>query len=458
MIRSPGGRPETRFADTGKGYIGYQVFGADGPDLVFLTNWMTNIDLFWDEPSAARYLDRLASMGRVILIDKRGSGVSDHSSREYIDPVEDTIDDVSCVLDELGSTEAVVIGDTEGGALACILAATMPERFPALILINSTARMARADDYPIGAPATVMDAFSRAWQKSYGIDAETLALTAPTAYADRRFRSWYPRFQRQAMAPSVARQAVEWIRETDVRSVLKSIQARTLVIHRRDAMFHRLPFGRYLADNIEDAKLVIVDGADTLPFHAGDTASILNAIESFLPGQGTSVDTNRMLATVLFTDIVGSTSLAFEEGDSRWLDLRTDHNRIVRALIERFRGKEVAMTGDGFVATFDGPQRAIRCALGMVAELTEIGLEVRAGIHTGEVEVREGEIGGLAVHLASRVMSIAEQGGVIVSGTVKDLVIGSDLEFKDCGTFDLKGVPGTWPLFEVEIAAPIVSV
>ncbi len=446
---SPVGRPETLFVESPKGFIGYQVFGQTSPDIVFITAWMTNVDMYWDEPSAIRYLDRLGEIGRVLLIDKRGSGVSDSTTRGYIDPIEDTIDDVSVVLDAEGSDEAILVGDTEGGMLACVLAATYPQRFPTLILINSYARFARAPDYPIGAPAHVVEAYSDGWKASFGRDATTLELTAPTAARDQRFRAWYPWFQRQAMAPSVARRAVEWIAETDVRSVLPAIQAQTLVIQRRDARYHRKEFGEYLAEHITGAELKLVDGPDTLPFHAGDPSETLDAIEGFVTGRQAPVHTNRMLATVLFSDIVGSTSMASESGDDRWLDAREEHNRIVRLQFERFRGKEVNTTGDGFVAMFDGPLRAIQCAQVMVTELRKIGLDIRVGIHTGEVEVRDNDIGGVAVHIGARVMAEATSGGIMASGTVKDLVIGSSMEFAECGTFELKGVPGSWNLYEV---------
>ncbi len=453
-MSAPTGRPETRFVPTPKGYVGYQVFGQPAPDIVFVTNWMTNVDMYWDEPSAIRYLDRLGEIGRVLLIDKRGSGVSDHSTRGYIDPVEDTLDDVRSVLDAEGSEEAVLLGDTEGGMLACILAASHPQRFPTLILVNSYARLSRAEDYPIGAPPHVVAAFSRGWEESFGRDANTLELTAPSAARDPRFRAWYPWFQRQTMPPAVARKALEWIAETDVRSVLPAIQAQTLVIHRRDALYHRRQFGVYLAEHIPGAKLQLVEGADTFPFHAGDTTETLDAIEAFVTGRRGPVRTNRMLATVLFSDIVGSTSLASESGDHRWLDARAEHNRIVRLQLERFLGKEVNTTGDGFVATFDGPLRAVQCAQVMVSKLRKIGLEIRVGIHTGEVEMRGDDIGGLAVHIGARVMAEAGSGSIMASSTVKDLVIGSNMEFADSGTFELKGVPGLWQLYEVKISGP----
>lgn len=448
-MTSPVGRPETVFVESPKGFIGYQVFGQSTPDIVFVTGWMTNVDIYWDEPSAIRYFDRLGQMGRVLLMDKRGSGVSDNAARGYIDPVEDSLDDVRAVLDAENSEEAILLGDTEGGMLACILAATYPQLFPTLILVNSYARFSRTDDYPIGAPPHVVNAYSEGWKASFGLDASTLELTAPTAARDQRFRAWYTWFQRQTMAPTAARNAVDWIAETDVRSVLPAIQAQTLVIHRRDARYHRQAFGEYLADHISGAELQLVEGRDTFPFHAGDPTETLDTIEEFVTGRHAPVRTNRMLATILFSDIVGSTSLASESGDDRWLDARREHNRIVRLQLERFQGKEVNTTGDGFVAIFDGPQRAIQCAQVMLSELKKIGLDIRVGIHTGEIEMRDQDIGGLAVHIGARVMDAAESGGIMASGTVKDLVIGSNMDFVDRGTFNLKGAPGSWNLFEV---------
>jgi class 3 adenylate cyclase len=448
-MSSPVSRPETRYVESRDGFVGYQTFGAESPDIVFITGWVTNVDMYWDEPSATRYFDRLSSLGRVFLIDKRGSGVSDGPMRGYIDPVEDALEDIRTVLDANQSEEAVVIGDTEGGMLACILAATFPERFPTLILVNSYARMARDVDYPIGAPPDVIARLAQGWKTSYGRTADPLDLTAPSAARDPRFRAWWPWFQRQAMAPSVGRKAIEWIAETDVRSVLPAIQAQTLVVHRRDARYHRLAFGEYLAGHIPGAHLEVVSGADTFPFHTGDTSETLSAIERFITGRSGSLQTNRMLATILFSDIVGSTSLASESGDDRWLDARAEHDRLIRLQLDRFQGREVNTTGDGFVATFDGPLRAIQCAQVMVSELKNIGLDIRVGIHTGEIEVRDEDIGGLGVHIAARVMGAAESGGIMASSTVKDLVIGSNMEFYDCGPFELKGVPGSWNLFEV---------
>jgi class 3 adenylate cyclase len=443
------GRPETKYANTANGHIAYQTFGESGPDLVFITNWITNADTTWDEPSARRYLERLATMGRVILIDKRGTGVSDPHGVGTPLPVEEYVDDIIGVLDEVGSEEATLIGDTEGGFLAMVLAATYPDRFPSLVLINSTARLRRAEDYPIGAPDHVIDSLGDMWKTMYGRSADTLLYTAPSVADDQRFREWWTRFSRQAMPPGVAGDALDWLRQTDVRSVLPAIQADTLVISRRDALLHRPAFGRYLADNIAGARFELLEGTDTLPYHAGDFSPVLDEVEEFITGERKSVTSNRMLATVLFTDIVGSTALASKMGDDRWLDLRSEHDRIIQDHVDRHRGSLVKMTGDGALATFDGPQRAVLCALSIKRELETIGVPIRAGLHTGEVEVRDDELGGLAVHIASRVMDTAETGGILASGTVKDLVFGSPIEFDGCGQFSLKGVEGTWDIFEV---------
>lgn len=444
------GRPETRFADTDTGSIAYQVFGDGDRDLVFISHWLTNVDAYWDEPSAVRYLDRLASMGRVILIDKLGSGVSDMPIDGVMPPVEDYMDQIRFVLDQVESDAATLIGDCEGGMLAMILAATYPDQFPELILINSYPRLRRADDYSIGAPDRVVDELSNLWRAQHGSTGDSLVFTAPSMANDARFRQWFVRFQRASQKPRIAEQALHWIANTDVRAVLPLIQARTTVIHRRDAVYHRLNYGEYLAKNIVGASLTVVEGADTLPFHAGDFEPTLDAVEEFLTGRSEVSSAHRMLATVLFTDIVDSTALAAEIGDTQWLDLLADHDRIVRNNLSRFRGEEVTMTGDGAVATFDGPQRAVLCATAVKSEVEGIGLRIRAGVHTGEIEMRDGDIGGIGVHIASRVMGVAESGGIMVSSTVKDLVVGSQLEFDSCGAFELKGVPGMWNLYQVQ--------
>ena len=444
-----GARPDTHYVQSPDGYyIAYQVFG-EGPDLLFLTNWLTNIDAMWDEPSVVRFFDRLSSFARVIVLDKRGSGVSDPPPMATILPIQDTLDDARIVLDAVDSDSVALLGDTEGGLMAIMLAATYPERFSSLVLVNSLARFRRADDYPIGAPESIYDVIASKYTDQHGRTGAMLADTAPSVADDPRFRAWWTRYQRLSLPMGAVAQTFRWLFDVDVRPGLASIHIPTLVVHRRDAIYHRLDFGRYLADHIDGAQLRIVEGADTLPFNAGDFTPTLDEVEQFLTGKREIVDVDRMLATVMFTDIIGSTARAAALGDEGWLDLLGAHDRIVRTELERFRGREVRMTGDGCLATFDGPVRAVHCAMEIASAVRGIGIDVRAGIHSGEIEMRNGELGGLAVHIASRVMDQAETGGVLVSSTVKDLVVGSDLDFVLCGAFDLKGVPGEWQLYEV---------
>ena len=434
--------------ETPKGFVGYQIYGSGSRNLFYITNWLTNIETIWEEPAAERYLKRLGSIGRVILIDKRGTGVSDPHGIGGPQPVEEYVDDICNVLDELAIEDAILIGDTEGGTLAIVLAATYPERFPGLILINSFARLRRDDNYPIGAPDKVLDSLASQWSTDYGRSPDPLRLMAPSMFGDRRFEESWLRQNRLSMPPGVAREAVEWIRRTDVRSALPVIQARTIVIGREGALLHRPEFGRYLADNIAGATYRELQGADTLPFYAGDFAPILDEIEEFVTGERKLIDASRMMSTVMFTDIVGSTAKAAEIGDDRWMDLLSHHDRLARETLERYRGRLMKLTGDGVMATFDGPNRAVLCALELRDEMGRLGIPIRAGLHTGEVEIRDGDLGGIVVNIASRVTDTAETGGVMVSRTVHDLVTGSTLDFASCGTFDLKGVPGEWELFE----------
>jgi class 3 adenylate cyclase len=445
------GRPRTKYVEANLGYLAYQVFGAGERDIMFIGGALTNVDVVWDEPSAVRFFDRLGGMGRVIQYDMRGSGVSDPipGSAKW-QPIEEIVDDVRAVLDAVGSKQAVLYGDTEGGLTAMMLAAVDPGRVSALVLVNAAPRLFRADDYPIGIPQRVADALSEQYVAQHGTTGAMLELTAPSVADDPRFRAWWTRYQRLSVPLGLARSTFEWFGEVDVRAALPHIHVPTLVVARRDARFHRLAYGEYLAQHIEGAELRVVDGADTIPFHAGDFGPTLDHVEEFLTGRRKAARVDRVLSTVLFTDIVGSTAKAASMGDERWLDLLGEHNRIVRAQLERFRGREIHMTGDGCVATFDGPARAITCAAAIAEQVSAIGLSVRAGVHTGEVEFRDGEVGGLGVHIASRVMNEAASGGILVSGTVKDLVVGSGIEFKPCGTFDLKGIPGQWPLYELQ--------
>ena len=370
-------------------------------------------------------------------------------------PLEANVDTVIAVLDAVGATRAMVYGDTEGGLSAMMLAATFPERVASLVLVNAFPRLMRADDYPIGMPEDIADRLSAQYSHQHGTTGRMLELTAPSVADDKRLHSWWTRYQRLSVPLGLARSTFDWYREIDVRAVLPFVQAPTLVVSRRDARFHRRSYSDYLARHIPGAELHVVDGADTVPFHAGDFGPTLDAVEDFITGRRESTRTERVLATVLFTDIVGSTSRAARLGDQRWLDLLGDHDRIVRSQIERYRGRVIKMTGDGAVATFDGPARAIACAVAISEMVRMLGLEVRAGIHTGEVQMRDGDAHGLGMHIASRVADHAQDGGILVSGTVKDLVVGSGIPFEPCGVAQLKGVPGSWPLFKVRSLDPI---
>jgi class 3 adenylate cyclase len=441
--------PETRYALSGGGHVAYQVFG-DGPlSILLITNWLSNVDVMWDEPGLAAYLQRLASFARVICFDKRGSGVSDPVPLDALPTLEQWMDDAVAALDAAGADEVAVIGDTEGGPMAMLLAATFPERVTAVVLVNSFARWTRADGYPIGMPAATTEKLVRRWQENWGLTAEILALTAPSLADDARARRWFTRYQRLAMPPGAAVVMYRWVLAIDVREVLPTISAPTLVLHRRDARHHRITFGRYLADNLPTATFVELDGADTFPFHAGDTGPLLDEIELFLTGTQHTASPTRRLATVLMTDIVGSTAIAAEVGDARWRELLRAHDTVVRGAIARFRGDELVHTGDGIVASFDGPTRAVSCGQFVVDALADLGLTVRAGIHAGEIEVGPDGTTGLAIHIASRVMAHATDGGIVVSRTVRDLVFGSDIAFVDLGEHELRGVPGTWELFAV---------
>jgi class 3 adenylate cyclase len=442
-------QPEVRYAKGDEGYVAYAVYGHGPQDILFIPNWATNLEVMWEEPTVARYFDRLARFARVLIFDKRGSGLSDPVPLAALPTLEEWMDDARLVMDAASAERAALIGDTEGGLMAMLFAATHPERTSALVLINSFARWRRAIDYPAGMPEAVFERLIQAYPSGYGTGA-FLDRAAPSLAGDVRFRRWQGRLERLAMPPAAAATMYRWVLEADVRSVLPSIRVPTLVVHRRDNLHHRVGHGRYLAEAIPGAKYAELPGGDSYPFNAGDIDAVLDEVEGFLTGRREVAAHDRVLATVMFTDIVGSTELAARLGDQGWLDLRRDHNALVRQLIERFRGREIQTTGDGFLAIFDGPARGVRCAVEIAAAVPALGLQVRVGLHTGEVELDAETVGGIAVHLAQRVMATASAGHVTVSSTVKELVTGSGIEFAARGVHTLKGVPGRWQLFEVE--------
>jgi class 3 adenylate cyclase len=441
-------RPETRYAETDAGYVAFQMFGNGPPTVLLVTNWLQNLDVMWDEPTLARYLDRLASFSRVICFDKRGSGVSDPVPLSALPTIEQWMDDARAALDAAGVDCAAVIGDTEGGPMAIMLAASLPERVTALVLINSFARWLRAEDYPIGMPPSTVDRLVDRYEQHWGVSADMLDLTAPSVAHDRRFRDWYNRYQRLSMPRGAATATYRWVTQLDVRAVLPTIRVPTLVLHRTGSRHHRVEFGRYLAGAIPDATLVELPGADSFPMQAGEQGALLDEVERFLTGTKAEPALDRVLATLLFTDIADSTGMAAQRGDAAWLELLAEHDRVVRDHLHRYRGVEISHTGDGFVARFDGPARAVTCAARLVDALDAVGITVRAGLHTGEVELVGDQVAGLAVHLAARIVDEAEPGRILVSGTVHDLVAGSGIEFSPRGERRLKGVPGAWTLYQ----------
>jgi class 3 adenylate cyclase/pimeloyl-ACP methyl ester carboxylesterase len=441
------GAPETRYARSEDGYVAYQVFGRGPFDLLFIGNWASNVEVMWEHPSMARYLDRLGQFARVICFDKRGAGLSDPVALGALPTLEHWMDDARIVLDAARSEEAALIGDAEGGPMAMMFAATYPQRTRALVLVNTFARMLRSADYPIGMPEEAAERFLQIWERAWGTGI-VLELSAPSVAGDPQIQRWTSRYMRLSAPPAASTRMYRWVLQVDVRSVLPSIQAPTLILHRAENRHYRAPMGRYLVGHIPGAKYVELPGADWYPPFV-NAEPVLDEIEEFLTGARPAPAEDRILATVLFTDIVGSTDLAARLGDQRWLDLKASHDGLVRTHLDLYRGKDVATTGDGFLATFDGPARAVRCALAIAAAVRSLGIEIRAGLHSGEVEFQDGQIAGIAVHIAARVMALAGTGRVLVSSTVKDLVVGSPIRFADRGSHPLRGVPGEWGLFEV---------
>jgi class 3 adenylate cyclase len=438
--------PETRFTRVDDLDIAYQVVGpAAGLDVVFVPGWVSHLEVMWELPEFARFLDRLAAMGRLILFDKRGTGLSDRVAG--VATLEQRADDIVAVMDAAGSARAAITAWGEGAAIAAMFAATYPERVAALVLgavpvkITDGAVSARPD------PA-VMDALSAAVENGWGL-ASLVPLLAPSRAEDTRFLSWYRRWERLSSTPSAAAGTLRWAMQSDLEPVLPAIQARTLLVHRRDAALVDQESVRAAAKLIPDARCAWLPGADALPYVA-DTDAMMDVVQEFLTGAQSTPDFDRSLATVLFTDIVGSTQTADRLGDRRWRYLLDEHHARIRRLLDRFRGVEVDTAGDGFFVTFDGPARAIRCACAIRDAVREIGIEIRAGLHTGEVEHRGNAATGLAVHVGARVATLAQASEVLVTSTVQMLVLGSGIGFADRGRHRLKGVPDQWQLFAVE--------
>ena len=426
-------------------HVAYEVSG-DGPlDLVFIPDWVTNLEVMREEPSITRFLDRLASFSRLICLDKRGSGLSDPVPLGAIPTIEEWMHDVCTVLDDLGSPRAALLGHGEGGAMAMLFAATHPDRTHAIVLADTCARRRRAADYPCGLPDEAAQRYITAIIGAWG-RGDAARYGAPSEAQRPGFVECRARLERLAMSPGEFAAIYPSTYDLDIRPVLETIRVPTLVLHRSDNPYMRVGNGRYLAESIKDAVLVELPGRDHF-FHSGDIVEMLDHVQQFLTGTRQVPDHDRVLATVLFTDIVGATGLAERLGDRDWKNLLERHHTLVRQELERFRGREVDTAGDGFFATFDGPARGVRCALAIRDLVRTLGIEIRAGLHIGECEIMGPKVGGIAVHIAARIMALSQPGGVLVSRTVKDLVAGSGLDFESAGRHALRGVAEEWDLY-----------
>ncbi len=445
--------PQTHYAQSGEVNIAYQIVG-DGPfDLVFVPGFVSHLDLQWADPRVARFLEKLASFSRLIMFDKRGTGLSDPVAGPA--SLEDRMDDVRAVMDAAGSERAALLGFSEGGPMSVLFAATYPQRVRALILCG-TYSTAALDPVENPGGQRFVDAYARvrALAEHWG-EGRTLAIFAPSADSERD-RIGRGIFERSAATPQMVRTLIDMNVETDVRDLLPSVRVPTLVLHRSDE-FIPVECGRYLAEHIPGARMVVLPGMDHIPFY-GDAQGYAEEIEEFLTGARHAPPPDRILATVMFTDIVGSTETAAALGDARWLELLARHHELVRAELKRHRGREVQTIGDGFLATFDGPARGIRCARRIADRVPALDIELRAGLHTGECEFVDDEIAGMTLNIGARIGALAGASEVLVSGTVKDLVVGSGISFLDRGTRELKGVPGEWRLFAVDdVEAPASS-
>jgi class 3 adenylate cyclase len=438
--------PVTRYARSGDASIAYQVIG-DGPlDVLFLTGWLTQLEQLWEAPGNRRFLERLTTFGRLILYDSRGTGLSERLLDAYT--VEQEAQDALAVLDAARSERAALFTYAQGGLVGSLLAAERPERIGALIMYASIARTSWAPDYDWAMTREEREALSERNIASWGeANSEAMSAWAPSMAEDPALVAWFARMQRLAASPNEARIIANAMIDLDVREVLPRIRVPTLVMHRPNERVWDVRHSHYLAEHIPGARYVELEGEDSFPF-VGDSDAIVEEIEEFLTGVRSGGEFARALLTVLFTDIVDATARAAKLGDGRWRDLLAHHDERVRAELARFGGREVKTVGDGFLATFDGPpSRALRCALAITRGARELGVEVRVGMHTGECELIGDDVGGMAVHIASRVSGLATAGEVLVSGTVYGTVVGGPFTFADRGLHELKGVPGRWPLF-----------
>jgi len=435
--------PRTRYARSGDVHVAYQVFGEGEIDLVFFPGFVSNIETYWEEPSFAHWLNKLASFARVITFDKRGTGLSDRV--ESLPTMDERMDDVRAVMDAAGSQKAAVFGLSEGGSLATLFAAHYPERCRALVLWGAFAKFSSWFSTP-----EKLEKFFDYVEKDWGTGAN-LNTWAPSKKDDPIFRDWFARRERTAASPAAAIALMRMNSMIDISGILPYVRVPTLVIHRTQDPVVNVEGGRQLAKSIPNARLLEVAGIDHLPYLGDDSDQLTDEVAEFLTGVKPAISGARILATVLLTDIVDSTKRAEAMGDKRWRELLDTHNAIFRRELARFRGVEVKTTGDGFLATFDGPGRAIHCSLSLIAAIQLIGIEIRAGLHTGEVEVSKNDVRGIAVHIAARVAAQAQANECLVTRTVKDLVAGAGICFTERGKRDLKGLAEPVDLFAVTL-------
>lgn len=438
-------------------HIAYEVVG-DGPfDLVYDPGWFSNLECIWEMPDLGDFLRELAGCSRLIVFDSRGSGLSDHPSTSDSVALEDRVDDIRAVMDAAGSERAVLFGSDEGGARCVLFAASHPARTTALVTFGIWAKYRASFDYPWGWPEERHRAFLSLIQNTWGTEefwrTDTYLGASSIRSNPDRVRAW-ARYARLSLSPGAAMAHDRMARDVDIRAVLPTVRVPTMVMHRLDDTSESVEQARYIGERIPGAEVVELPGVEHAPF-LGDTAAVLDHLRSFIGAVREEAEFDRVLATVVFTDLVGSTEHVVALGDRAWRDLVEPHHATIRRLLARYRGTEVDTAGDGFFATFDGPARGVRCAQAIVEAVRSLGLEVRAGVHTGEVETINDKVGGVAVNIGARIAAMAGTGEVLVSSTVKDLTAGSGLAYEDAGEHELKGIPGAWHVYRV--AMPVAT-
>ena len=437
--------PETRYVRTGDIHLAYQTLGEGPIDVALVDQWFSNVDGQWDVAPVAELRRRLAASARLIMFDKRGVGLSDPVALRSLPSIETWMDDLRAVLDAVGSERAALVTNLGGSLMSLVFAATHPARLSSLVIVDGFARVLAAPDYPAGGTVEEKDRVVRMTEDHWG-SGFMLDMFAPSARGVPGLREAWSRYERMSVSPGSAVAMIRNLLEMDVREVLPSIRVPTLVISHGEGARYGPAYGRYLAEHIPDARFLELPGVDQLMW-AGDQPRLISEIEEFITGVRPSQPSRRVLATVLFTDIVDSTKRAADLGDRAWRDLLGEHDRLARQAIEDAAGRAIKSTGDGVLATFDGPARGVRAARAISEAVRRLGLHVRAGLHAGEIELGEGDIAGLAVHIGSRVAALAGADEVLVTGTVHDLVMGSGIEFEPRGSRVLKGVPGRWRLY-----------